>query len=290
MDSDNKKIIVITGANKGIGYGIVELFLKNNDYADKIILATSRDTERGTQAIEKLLTQYPDAKGHIDYHQLEVTNSNSMKRFQGDITKKYKKIDILYNNAGVGNLGKEKDRQSDLNDTFETNVWGVINLTELLIPIIKPGGHIINVSSGLGKMILNNEANVKRLMAESLTLEDLKTIFQEYESAYVNNKVEEQGWKDEYYPNYGCYPVSKMFLNAYTILLSRRLTQEGKNIKVNAVSPGWCATDLGGAQAPRTYLKGAETPYWMASFGQDEDSTGNYYYENQTESFTAPNS
>jgi carbonyl reductase 1 len=281
-----KKVILVTGANKGIGYGIIELYAKNNNLLNKEIIMTSRDKEKGHNAYEKLIHSYPEIKKHLHYHELDVRDFHSIKRLRHYLEDKFnKQLDVLYNNAGVSfkHIPPDKEqRRKELIITFETNVWGPINLTEAFLDmfLVQNKGHIVNISSELGKISLSSKEIEDRLLDEHLTIDKLKKLYREYEHDFIEQTREfEKHWTHDHM-YYGCYPVSKMFLNMYTLLLHRRLLRHPDyNIKVNACSPGWCNTDMGGSEAPRGYLKGAETPYWIGNFTDEKNDelSGKFY-------------
>lgn len=98
--------IIVTGSNKGIGYGIVEGLAQNPKY--NIIMAC-RNVENGEKAKSQLLAKFPQA--HINVEQLDITNKESIDNFIKVVEQKYKKIDILVNNAGVAAKGDAFDEQ-----------------------------------------------------------------------------------------------------------------------------------------------------------------------------------
>jgi NAD(P)-dependent dehydrogenase (short-subunit alcohol dehydrogenase family) len=289
-----KKVILVTGANKGVGFGIVEHYALNKNLADKQIIMTSRDKDRGLEAHQSLLNTYPEIKNHLHYHQLDVRDNHSIKKLHHYIFDKYKQLDVLYNNAGLlhRHISKDReDRRKEFIQIFETNLWGVVNLTESFIPLIlkENRGHIVNVSSELGRINLSSRELEDRLLDEHLTIDKLKRLYHQYEHAYIEQTPEfDKAW-DDGLRSYGCYPVSKMFLNMYTLILHRRFTKQHPdyNIKVNACTPGWTKTDMGGEGATRTYLQGAATPYWIGNFPDEKNDelSGKFYKDKKEISF-----
>ncbi|RMD96883.1 MAG: SDR family oxidoreductase, partial [Calditrichaeota bacterium] len=77
---------------------------------------------------------------------------------------------------------------------------------------------------------------------------------------------------------YAGYRLSKTALNALTLLMANEL--RSSNIKVNAVSPGWVRTDMGGSGAPRSVEQGAETPVWLATLPAPAP-TGKFFRDKQ---------
>jgi NAD(P)-dependent dehydrogenase (short-subunit alcohol dehydrogenase family) len=273
----DKKVIAVTGAYRGIGYSIIESFCQN--FAkNKIMILTSRKREEGLTALEKLKKEYPLAKENLFYHHLDVSHGESVQKFINSIQKDFGHLNVLYNNAAILHRNPPLERRdSEVVEIFNTNVWGLINMTEDALRIMKPGSHIINISSRLGQLRFSKKLQ-ERFLEENLHVDDLHKLYREYRQAYVKNELEREGWDDKLH-HYGCYGVSKVFVNAYTRILDRRFKKNKVNIKVNSVCPGWCRTEMGGKDAPRDSTKGAETPVWLESFSDryDESLSGNFY-------------
>ena len=119
----SKKIVLITGCNKGIGYTIVENIMKQK--LDLNIIFTARNEKLGESSLNKLLSKYPYFKSQIIYHQLDITNKDSIIAIINWIKSKFNKIDILFNNAGIYNCPRE--------DVINTNVFGTFNVTEMFL-------------------------------------------------------------------------------------------------------------------------------------------------------------
>ena len=196
----NNQNIFITGGNRGIGLGLLKgLYSSNN------VIFSVRDKAKGEKTLEKLKNL--DA----DYVVMDVDDTNSIEVAAGELKNKLSKVDILFNNAGI--LLKEYDLdaidtpETSILKTFNTNTLGVLRVSRSVIPLMKNGGRIINVSSGMGQ------------------LEDM-------ESGSI------------------AYRLSKTALNALSKVMSNELSS--KNIKVNAICPGWVQTDMGGSSANLT--------------------------------------
>lgn len=279
-----KKVIVVTGGNRGIGSGILELFCQQNDVQDKILIMASRNEQGSLEKIEELKKLYPAAEESLQYLNLDLGCDKSIKNFSNKLKNNFKHVNALYNNAAIMHKHKKpmldrNEREKDINDTFQTNFWGLVNLTENLIPVIQDGGHIVGMSTALAKFKLSKRLNEK-LLDENLQIQDYKNLYEEYKDLFIENKIPQSEWDDKQ-PLYGCYNISKVFLNSYTISLKNRFKRENKNVKVNCVTPGWCKTDMGGSEAPRTHLKGAETCVWLESLPLDlnDSLSGNLYYD-----------
>ncbi|GKT55265.1 short-chain dehydrogenase [Colletotrichum tofieldiae] len=144
-----KKIILVTGANQGIGYD-TSVALASASPENHVIVG-ARSQERGAKAVEDLRARNP--AGTVSLLQLDITSDDSIKAAVENITAEFGVLDVLVNNAGMIVM-QPKDRRSELLDTFNTNVASTLILTEALIPLLQKSKdpRIINVSSGLGSI------------------------------------------------------------------------------------------------------------------------------------------
>ncbi|GJC83968.1 short-chain dehydrogenase/reductase tropE [Colletotrichum liriopes] len=144
-----KKIILVTGANQGIGYD-TSVALASATPENHVIVG-ARSQERGAKAVEDLRARNP--AGTVSLLQLDITSDDSIKAAVENITAEFGVLDVLVNNAGIIVM-QPKDRRSELLETFNTNVASTLILTEALIPLLQKSKdpRIINVSSGLGSI------------------------------------------------------------------------------------------------------------------------------------------
>ena len=237
----SKKIALITGANKGIGFETARQLGKQG----VSIIAASRNKERGIAAVEKLHTEGIDA----EFLQLDVDNDAEIQSAFEFIHNKYGKLDILINNAGIqvehGDWGVNNTptiSEKALRETFDTNFFQVVKLTNTLLPLIRKSeaGRIVNLSSILGSLTLHSDPS----------------------SPIYNSKL-------------FAYDTSKTALNSYTIHLAAAL--QDTPIKVNSAHPGWVKTDLGSDAAPMEVEDGAKTSVALALLEAD-GPTGKYIH------------
>ncbi len=193
------KTIIVTGVSRGIGEGIAKKFLSEGWF----VIGTS------TTGSANLSSE------NLSIIKLNLSDPESIKEASQAIKDSGKDIDVLVNNAGVlhekGN--PVKINMESLRSTLEVNVFGTINFTENIIPLMKPGSQIINLSSRMSS----------------------------FETKQVG--VRSPG-------SYPAYRIAKAALNMYTHALSGRL--EGEGIKVSSIDPGWVKTDMGGPDGERT--------------------------------------
>ena len=237
-----EKVAFITGANRGIGF---ETSKKLAESGIKVILG-SRDLKKGEEAVEKLSNFGIDA----DLVQYDAFDEDAPQKVYDFILEKYKKLDILINNAGVlstGNLfvtNSSTISDKDLKDTFQTNFFSVISLTQKLLPLIKKSnaGRIVNVSTILSSLTLHSAKDSPITPAKEIA-----------------------------------YNASKTALNAFTIHLAIEL--KDTNIKVNSGHPGWVKTELGGPNAPMEVEESYKTSLRLATL-DDEGPSGGLFHEN----------
>jgi NAD(P)-dependent dehydrogenase (short-subunit alcohol dehydrogenase family) len=227
MSSSQKKIALITGANKGLGFEISRQLARQGI---KVVMG-ARDVTKGQVAANQLL----QAGFDVEIQCLDVTDSKSIESIRGYLDKKYGKLDILINNAGVClDSGQQPSEVSldTIRKTFETNFFGVVEITQALLPLIhkSEAGRIVNISSGRGS--LTQHSDPKCHYAKTLA-----------------------------------YNASKTALNSFTVMLSAELKDTA--IKVNSADPDWCRTDMGTEAATHSVEEGADTPVWLATLSED---------------------
>ncbi|GLT53850.1 hypothetical protein SLA2020_270910 [Shorea laevis] len=191
MAEATKRYAVVTGSNKGIGYGICRQLASNG----VVTVLTARDEKKGLEALEKL--RESGLSEHVVFHQLDVADPASIASLADFIKFKYGKLDILVNNAGIsggiidgdalaasgGNKeGAEADWSKITTQTYElaedcvrTNYYGPKRMTEALLPLLhlSDSPTIVNLTSFMGQLrnIPNKWAKEVLGDAEKLTEE-----------------------------------------------------------------------------------------------------------------------
>lgn len=143
----DRKVILVTGANKGIGFEIVRQ-LAASGYA---VILTSRDEVKGMDAVAQLKKQNLS----VDYVQLDITREESIREAFNKVKVSFGRLDVLINNAAI--LLKEdqsllSDDLSILRQTIDSNAYGQLMVTRIFTPLISMGGRIIMTSSDGGSM------------------------------------------------------------------------------------------------------------------------------------------
>ena len=278
--TSKRKIVLVTGSNKGIGYGIIETLLeKKSNY--KIIL-TSRNEDLGQKSFNKLLSQFPYSKDYFFYHQLDITNKDSISNLISWIKKQFGKIDYLVNNAGLGTHGVTTDINLHC-AVLDVNVFGTINFTEEMIKhnMINKKGKIILVGSMMGNLNRLNSNQIKNSFKNAKTTQELINLGQAFKNSIISHTVDKDGWCRN------SYCVSKMIVNTYSRVLSYREEIENNDISVYSAHPGWVKTDMTGPEAPLTIKEGAENEVFLIELpdGINKEYQGKYFDRFRVTSF-----
>ncbi|TYB63357.1 SDR family oxidoreductase [Nonomuraea sp. PA05] len=210
-------IVVITGANKGIGYATARVLGR----AGHTVYLGARDEERGTKAAAELTAQGLDAR-HV---RLDVTDPDTAEAAAARVEREHGHLDLLINNAAISLDHHHKPSElpvAALREVYETNVLGVVTVTNAMLPLLRrsSAGRIANVSSGLGTAAF---------------LSDPDPALRGYATLLGYNS-------------------SKAALNAVTLMYAEELRDT--SVRVSAVSPGFCATDLNGHRGVLTADEG----------------------------------
>jgi NAD(P)-dependent dehydrogenase (short-subunit alcohol dehydrogenase family) len=231
---NSKKIALITGANKGLGFEIA----RQLGLLGFTVLVGARSPKRGEGAAATLRGE------GIDAHTLtlDVTHAPSAQRAHDFVEREYGRLDVLVNNAGISHdiaLKPAEIPADTMRAVFETNFFGVVEVTQTLLPLLRKSeaARIVNMSSSLGSHALHADF--------AGPFADWKTL---------------------------AYDASKCALNMFTIELAWELRETP--IKVNSACPGWVKTDMGGPDAPGSVEEGADTPVWLATLPADGPTGG----------------
>jgi NAD(P)-dependent dehydrogenase (short-subunit alcohol dehydrogenase family) len=203
------------------------------------VLVGARDAARGQAAVEKLKAEGADAR----FVELNVTEEGTVQRAAQWIEKEFGHLDILINNAGIAEWDAKPSTVdlAKVREVYETNFFGPVVLIQTMLPLLKKSKHgrIVNVSSSLGSLTLGS--NLDSPFADFLALG---------------------------------YCTSKSALNSMTVQFAKEL--KDTPIKVNAICPGYCATDLNNHSGPRTAAQGAAAAIEYATISA-EGPTGGYF-------------
>ncbi len=235
-NTQDKLVALVTGANKGIGLQIAK-DLATHGFT---VLVGSRSLKNGEEAVKSI---------GVDAHavQLDVTDAASIAAASERVRREFGRLDVLVNNAGISHAGSPGTSFDEIVQTnslttaplgdvravFETNVFGVIAVTQAMLPLLceAPAARVVNIGSSAGSLAwLSNPANEQRAM-------------------------------------FGTYSASKTALHAVTLGFASALESSG--IKVNIACPGYTGTDLNNFTGTRTLEEGAREAVRLALLGAD---------------------
>jgi NAD(P)-dependent dehydrogenase (short-subunit alcohol dehydrogenase family) len=236
--STTQQVALVTGANKGLGREIARRLAATG----MIVLAGARDTARGQATATELATDGADVR----FLRLDVTDANSVKAAAAWITETFGRLDVLINNAGISVDNQQPVTEitaDQMRQTYETNVFGVVTVTNTMLPLLRraAGARIVNVSSMLGSLTMSADPDGP---------------FTKWPGAFLL-----------------AYNSSKTSLNALTVMWAHALRDDG--ITVNSADPGYVATDLNRHSGNTTVEQGAEIIVKLAAPATD-GTTGTF--------------
>ena len=228
-------IALVTGANKGIGYEIAA----GLGALGWTVGVGARDAERRDTAVDKLRAAGVDAFGVP----LDVADDASVAAAAALVEERAGRLDVLVNNAAITGGAPQEPTVVDpatVRAVLETNVIGVIRVTNAMLPLLRRSAspRIVNMSSGVGSLTRQTTPG------------------------------------GETGPISAAYSPSKTMLNAVTIQYAKEL--HGTNILINAACPGYVATDLNGFRGVRTPEQGAAIAIRLATL-PDDGPTGGFH-------------
>jgi len=151
--TNTKRIVLVTGANKGIGKEIA----RQLGALGMTVLLGVRDSGRGEEAVVELKAGGADAEAI----RIDVTDEASITEAASQIEAKFGRLDVLVNNAGIALETTNVLDMDVLRRTYDTNVFGVYAVTKAMLPLLRKSeaGRIVNMSSGLGSLTQNSDPN-----------------------------------------------------------------------------------------------------------------------------------
>ena len=236
------KTVLITGANKSIGFETARQLLQQGYY----VYLGCRDIQKGQEAVNQLLSE---GLNNVEPLAIDVNSQESIEAARQVLGEKTAVLDVLINNAGILGGMEQNPLTADikvLKEVFDTNFFGVIAVTQAFIDLMKaaPAPRIVNVTSGLGSLTVHSDPSWKYYAVKS--------------TAYV---------------------TSKAALNGYTIILAHDLRDTA--FKVNAVDPGYTATDFNHHSGPGTVEDAAARVVKAAVLGED-GLTGQFFSDDNS--------
>lgn len=267
--------VLVTGANKGIGFEIVRRLLTAPSVS--AITFTSRNLEAGEAALKNFELENAHSAA-LTVLQLDLLNQTSIKEFHNQILAKKLSFDAVIFNAGVAFYNVVNAKV--LETTMTTNFYANVELTKTLIDgsIVKPGGRFIYVSSSLGCPDIMKENPevydlIKTYQTEAFTEETLLGLAKRYDTEILESKLAKP-WPQS------IYAASKLFLTMFASVAARKYPE----YKFYACCPGWCKTDMTkGTAAPLTAEEGADTPVFLATDDQLAPTANGKFFSKREE-------
>eukprot|EP00996_Jenningsia_fusiforme_P002294 NODE_3128_length_1042_cov_38.933535_g2874_i0.p1 GENE.NODE_3128_length_1042_cov_38.933535_g2874_i0~~NODE_3128_length_1042_cov_38.933535_g2874_i0.p1 ORF type:complete len:283 (-),score=38.70 NODE_3128_length_1042_cov_38.933535_g2874_i0:94-942(-) len=213
------KIILITGANKGIGKAAVASTLQQCPEAH--VLLGSRDLARGEDAKKDLCAKHPEWASRISTLAIDVSSPDSVTNAAKEVEQRYgRTLYAVVNNAGIGLS------DSDLEAVLQVNTFGVIRVCDAFVPLIQSGGRVVNVTSASGPNYVSSVgAESQRILINpEATRADIGAFAASARAEGETN----------------AYGISKALANTFTMVLAR----EHPQLLINACTPGFIETDL----------------------------------------------
>jgi len=234
MHDSTRKIALVTGANKGLGFEVS----RRLGMAGMTVLLGARNTALGSAAAARLKAEDLD----VHFVELDLVRPATIAAAAVLIAADFQWLDVLVNNAGINDPADGPPSVADLNAVrrvMETNFFGAFALAQAMLPLLRkaPAGRIVNVSSGLGSLTWNADPNWEYAPVKLLG-----------------------------------YNASKAAMNMLTVQLAYEL--RGTAIKVNSSDPGYTATDLNGFRGHQSVEEGAVETVRLALLPPDGPTGG----------------
>lgn len=259
---NEQRLILISGANKGIGFELVQKLVRDSS---SVILLGCRDRQRGKDAWTRL-----GSPSNVHLLQLDVTSRESIDAAVEEIRGKFGgRLDVLINNAAIGD---DQISVSAAKEMFATNYTGMKILTEEVFPLMRENGRIVNVASECGNVLLVQASKdlQAKYLSPTLTREQLEQLIEEFISAIESGALEESGYNPR--TPYLIYSATKAAVIALTRIEAREQTH------VYAVCPGFCHTDLNrGAPGGRPAALGADSILHVVNTPHCQLKNGGFY-------------
>lgn len=247
------KIAIVTGSNRGIGHSIVKGLAKAYN---GIVYLTARDEASGKQAVEELKKE----GANVSFHQLDIDNLASIKRFATYIKEKHGGLDLLVNNAAIAYKAASTapfGEQAEV--SIRVNYTGTLNMCNEFFPLLRPHARVVHVSSRAGMLKVVKDAEMRaKLSSADVTISEITAILDKFVEAAKNGTNENIATT--------AYGMSKVGVTAATRVQQRIFDKDPReDIIVNCCCPGLVATNMSSFhEKGKPVDEGAITPLFLA--------------------------
>ncbi|KAL5967435.1 Carbonyl reductase NADPH 3 [Taenia solium] len=255
----------VTGANKGIGNGIVELLARGlKPSSDWHIYLTARNEKLGLEAVKAL-----EEKGlSVKFHQLDITDADSRHKLAKFIKANYPEgIDILVNNAGIA---YKNDSTAPFGEqarvTIATNYTANVQMCIEFLPLMGKDSRLVNIASTMAMVSLR--AMSKEMAAKfkgQLSMQEVDELMASFIKHVVHFEHAEAGDHEKTGFSNSAYGMSKVGLWKATGILAEQYKSDPRHILINSCCPGYVDTDMTSHKGPKTIFEGADTPVYLAT-------------------------
>lgn len=277
MPSERRRVAIVTGSNKGIGYYTAIRLASCGLFSD--VVMACRDEVRGRVAVEEVIRQLDRKKINscrVIYMPLLVGDVESHREFRDMLQEQFDgTINVLVNNAAIAFKARDPTPfPEQAKPTLDINFRGTVDLTQQLLPLLRRGNdaRIVNMCSLAGKLSqIRSDELRNQFSAPDLTIEKLQSLVNQFQCDVQKGIHLQRGWGNS---NYG---LSKLALAAATKIWAREEAIHG--IKVNCCCPGYCNTDMSSHLGPKDPNEGAKNPFLLATM---EDCPTGQFFEDLT--------
>ncbi|XP_047420223.1 carbonyl reductase [NADPH] 1 isoform X1 [Sciurus carolinensis] len=308
--SSCRRVALVTGANKGIGFAIVRDLCRQ--FSGDVVL-TARDEARGRAAVQQLQAEGLSPR----FHPLDIDDMQSIRALRDFLRREYGGLDVLVNNAGIAfKMADPTPFHIQAEVTMKTNFFGTRDVCTELLPLMKPQAHtgnsfqmeifcskisanlvftvlpylphdglecllgrVVNVSSMLSLVNLKrcSPELQQKFRSETITEEELVGLMNKFVEDAKNGVHQKEGW-----PN-SAYGVSKIGVTVLSRIHAWKLSEQrgGDKILLNACCPGWVRTDMAGPSATKSPEEGAETPVYLALLPPEAEGPHGQFVEDK---------
>jgi len=242
-----RKVAVVTGANQGLGFALVE-GLASKLGPEDVVYLTSRNAERVAAAGERVAGARAEVRAQV----VDVGDSAAVEAFAQEIDARHGGVDVVFSNHYTRVLPSDSPPEV-IGEYVNTNNLGTTRVLRAFSPILRPGGRLIVVASTLGLLHELPPELHDRFDTDAMTLDDLDATMLAWRDSVIAGRAAGEGW-----PDFINIPSKVGQVAAVRVLArERRKSDQANGTLVASVCPGMIDT---GASRPWFDMTGAQTP------------------------------